>query len=99
MPSRFEPCGLNQLYSLRYGTPPIVHAVGGLHDTVIDLSDKNATGIKFHEPTPDKLTEAIYNSLNLYKHQNDLEAVRISGMEEDFSWKSSLSEYDRLYRA
>ena len=98
MPSRFEPCGLNQLYSLRYGTPPIVHAVGGLHDTVTDLSDKNATGIKFHEPTPDKLSEAIYKSLNLYKHQKDLEDVRISGMEGDFSWQSSLSEYDLLYK-
>ncbi|MAY06730.1 MAG: hypothetical protein CMO72_06170 [Verrucomicrobiales bacterium] len=98
MPSRFEPCGLNQLYSLRYGTPPIVHAVGGLHDTVIDLSDKNATGIKFYEPTSDKLSEAIHDSLNLYKEQKALEALRISAMEQDFSWQRPLLEYDRLYK-
>ena len=98
MPSRFEPCGLNQLYSLRYGTPPIVHAVGGLHDTVIDFSDKKATGIKFYEPTSCKLSEAIHNSLNLYKDQKALEALRISAMEQDFSWQRSLPEYYRLYK-
>ena len=98
MPSRFEPCGLNQLYSLRYGTPPIVHAVGGLHDTVKNLPDKNATGIKFFEPTSDKLSEAINISLNFYKDKKALKALRISGMEEDFSWERSLEEYHRLYK-
>ncbi len=97
MPSRFEPCGLNQLYSLRYGTPPIVHAVGGLNDSVKDLSEKGATGIKFSEPTPNKLLEAINSSLSLYRHQKDLDALRITGMTQDFSWQNSLIEYYRLY--
>ena len=97
MPSRFEPCGLNQLYSLRYGTPPIVHGVGGLEDTVTDISEMDATGFKFYEPTPDKLLEAINNSLNIYHDRKHFDSLRVRGMEQDFSWKNSLLKYNRLY--
>ncbi len=103
MPSRFEPCGLNQLYSLRYGTPPIVHRTGGLADTVIPATDEHlragrATGFVFNEPRPEALFAAIDQARRLYR--TDPPAWRrliLTGMAQDFSWTQSAQRYLRLY--
>jgi len=94
MPSRYEPCGLSQLYSLRYGTVPIVRATGGLEDTVDEL-----TGFKFVEYTPEALLEAIREALAAWSDQPRwLERMR-RGMAQDFSWDAAAGEYQRLYHS
>lgn len=100
MPSRYEPCGLNQMYSLRYGTIPIVHATGGLADTVIDESENpdQATGIKFFEATTKELHRAITRALELFKDAKRLQQMRIRGMHQDFSWRRAAETYAALYR-
>jgi starch synthase len=95
MPSRFEPCGLNQLYSLRYGTVPIVHATGGLKDTVED----GVTGFVFHEPTTHALWLAIERALHAYADAKTWQRMMRAGMNRDFSWEKSAREYAALYRA
>jgi starch synthase len=103
MPSRFEPCGLNQIYSLRYGTPPIAHRTGGLSDTVVHatparLAEGTATGFLFDEPRPDALLEAIEQARRLYR--DDPAAWRrlaTTGMRQDFSWEASARQYLQLY--
>jgi starch synthase len=99
MPSRFEPCGLNQLYSLRYGTIPIVHATGGLDDSVTDILEDlaKADGIKFHEFSPRALAKAIRKALALYQHPEVLRHYRRNAMTADFSWERACLEYIRLY--
>ncbi|MGQ9658654.1 MAG: glycogen synthase GlgA [Thermochromatium sp.] len=103
MPSRFEPCGLNQLYSLRYGTPPIVHRTGGLADTVVPatpehLAQGTATGFVFDEPTPAALLGAVRRAMQLYRDDPDgWRRLVITGMSQDFSWKSSARRYLDLY--
>ena len=104
MPSRFEPCGLNQLYSLRYGTVPIVHRVGGLADTVVDSNPANlgtdtATGVVFDEPTPAALVAAVERALALYRQPAVWRAIQRAGMRQDFSWRHSAAEYLKLYGA
>ena len=101
MPSRFEPCGLNQLYSLRYGSVPIVRATGGLENSIIDLqpSIDIATGIKFVEPSPTALSQALDIALELYHDKSRLYKVRDNGMRADFSWDRTIIEYDRLYKS
>ncbi|HME90166.1 MAG TPA: glycosyltransferase, partial [Myxococcaceae bacterium] len=99
MPSRFEPCGLNQMYSLRYGTIPIVRATGGLDDTVQDLSAPDATGIKFQPYSPSALAAAIHRALELYRNPARLDEVRLRGMRRDFSWTKSAAQYEALYRS
>jgi len=94
MPSRFEPCGLNQLYSLRYGTIPIVHATGGLKDTVED----GVTGFVFHEPTAHALWVAIERALHAYADAKIWQRMLRAGMNRDFSWEKSAREYAALYR-
>jgi starch synthase len=94
MPSRYEPCGLSQLYSLRYGTVPIVRATGGLEDTV----DEH-TGFKFIEYTPEALLEAIRQALEAWSDRPGwLERMRL-GMAKDFSWDAAAVQYQRLYRS
>jgi len=93
MPSRFEPCGLNQMYSLRYGTVPVVHATGGLKDTVED----NITGFVFHAPTPHGLWLAIERALAAYADKPAWKHIMQAGMTRDFSWERSAREYQRLY--
>jgi len=99
MPSRFEPCGLSQLYALRYGTIPIVRAVGGLADTVIDVTEnpQRGTGISFQAPTAVTLTTAIRRALGLYRKPKIWAALRRRAMEQDFSWGRSARTYARLY--
>jgi len=94
MPSRYEPCGLSQLYSLRYATVPIVRATGGLEDTVDEL-----TGFKFIEYTPEALLEAIREALVAWSDRPGwLERMR-RGMAKDFSWDAAAVQYQRLYRS
>jgi starch synthase len=103
MPSRFEPCGLNQMYSLRYGTIPIVNKVGGLGDTVVDtvpqtINDKSATGIVFDGAFSGTLLEAIKRALMLYDQTETWKQLQVSGMRQDFSWKHSALQYIDLYK-
>jgi len=99
MPSRYEPCGLSQMYSLRYGTIPIVRATGGLQDSVEDLSSPEGTGVKFTEYSALALGTAIARGIELYRHPRELSAVRRRGMAKDFSWTASARRYEALYRS
>lgn len=103
MPSRFEPCGLNQIYSLRYGTVPVVRRTGGLADTVVHtdaatLADRTATGFVFDHATPAALSQAIVQALALYRRPEDWRQVMQTGMRRDFSWEQSARQYQALYR-
>lgn len=102
MPSRFEPCGLNQMYSQRYGTVPIVRCVGGLADTVEDANTVNlatgkASGVVFQESSADALLQAIHRALDLYNNKPQWTKVQKTGMLKDFSWKQSAKKYLELY--
>ena len=99
MPSRFEPCGLNQLYSLRYGTVPVVRATGGLDDSVMDILENRdlATGIKFEEASARALAHAIRKALAVYRERPLLDHLRRNGMKADFSWDRQANEYATLY--
>jgi starch synthase len=99
MPSRFEPCGLNQMYSLRYGTVPVVRAVGGLADTVTDYAPgrKSATGFVFEPYTPAALLEALKRALALYPDRKKWQALQVTGMKQDHSWDRSAREYVKIY--
>ncbi len=99
MPSLYEPCGLNQMYSLLYGAVPIVRAVGGLDDTVIDVSQPEGNGIKFGPFTSEALEEAIGRALALYRDPQRLADVRQRGMRSDFSWDRSARRYLEVYEA
>jgi len=100
MPSHFEPCGLNQMYSLRYGTIPIVRAVGGLDDSVVDYttSAEQADGIKFREYTAVALAKAIRKALALYEKPELFRHYRRNAMSADFSWERTVEDYLRVYR-
>jgi starch synthase len=103
MPSRFEPCGLNQMYSLRYGTVPIVRATGGLADTVTDaddnaLGDGRATGFLIHESTADALLNAVRRALWLANERPEQwRALQLKGMSLDLSWQASARRYEEFY--
>jgi starch synthase len=103
MPSRFEPCGLSQLYALRYGTVPIVRRTGGLSDTVVDATEANlrqgrATGFAFEEATPAALLATIRRALTFYGQRSQWRQLALTGMEQDFSWHTSAKAYLELYR-
>ena len=102
MPSRFEPCGLNQMYSQRYGTIPVVRETGGLADTVEDamprsLANNTASGISFKEATPGALLEAVKRAMLLYNDKKTWKKIQTTAMEKDFSWKNSAEQYLTLY--
>jgi starch synthase len=102
MPSRFEPCGLNQMYSQRYGTPPIVHATGGLVDSVVDCTsqtqgDGTATGFKFFAPDAEALMGAIERCAAAYGDAAVWRGLQQNGMARDFSWNRAAREYGALY--
>ena len=102
MPSRFEPSGLNQMYSQRYGTPPIVHATGGLVDSVVDctsqtLADRTATGFKFFTPNADALMSAIKRCGAAYGDARIWRQLQRNGMARDFSWNRPAREYAAIY--
>lgn len=99
MPSRFEPCGLNQIYSLRYGTVPIVRATGGLDDTVepYDPAAGKGNGFKFSPYTREALIEKVREALGIYGRAPHWQAIRRNGMSCDFSWERAAHEYERVY--
>jgi len=101
MPSRYEPCGLNQIYSLRYGTVPVVRATGGLDDTIQNFIPKTqqGTGFKFEEYGGAALLECLRTALGTYGDAKSWQAVRANGMAKDFSWKTSAASYVTLYEA
>ena len=103
MPSRFEPCGLNQMYSLRYGTPPVVRRTGGLADSVIATDDihlqkKISTGFVFEEATANALLKTIDRALYYYAQPGIWKQIMQTGMQQDFSWRRSADAYLALYR-
>jgi starch synthase len=100
MPSKFEPCGLNQMYSLRYGTVPIVSAVGGLDDTVqnFDVVSGSGNGFKFGEYRADKFLEKIYEALFAYYDKDAWHRLQRNGMTVDNSWQNAARKYVQLYR-
>jgi starch synthase len=105
MPSRFEPCGLNQLYAMRYGTVPVVHAVGGLRDTVLDPGDEalargEGTGFRFDHPTSQGLRWALARAVRMFRDAPEAWAtLRAAGMGRDSSWRASADAYLDLYQA
>jgi starch synthase len=99
MPSRVEPCGLNQLYSLRYGTLPMVRNTGGLHDTVIDFGDEGGYGIRYNNATVEDICSAVSRALVLYDNPGRMQTLRKLMMALDFSWDRSAAEYITLYES
>jgi len=99
MPSRYEPCGLNQIYSLKYGTVPIVRATGGLDDTIEpwDARTGKGTGFKFTEYNGEALLETIKAALQAYRDQTSWQVLMRNGMSKDFSWSASAREYGKIY--
>ncbi|HLR37590.1 MAG TPA: glycogen/starch synthase [Chitinophagaceae bacterium] len=97
MPSRVEPCGLNQLYSLCYGSIPIVSSVGGLKDTVVDFGDKGGYGIRFLWVEPWDISRAIIRGKELFKNHQKMYALRKRMMKIDCSWTKAVKEYSNLY--
>lgn len=100
MPSRYEPCGLNQLYSLKYGTPPVVRATGGLADTIKDVDETtgSGTGFVFEKYDPEEMLGALKRAVSMYSRKRSWRAIMKAGMNQDFSWKSSAAGYTELYR-
>lgn len=99
MPSRYEPCGLNQIYSLKYGTIPVVRATGGLDDTIIpfDPLTGKGTGFKFNRYQADQLWAVLQEALAVYQNQNQWRHLMKNAMAQDFSWTASAREYIKLY--
>jgi starch synthase len=99
MPSKFEPCGLNQMYSLRYGTVPIVRAVGGLDDTVQnwDAVSQTGNGFKFRRFRADRLLEKIYEARFAYEDKTAWAKIQRNGMSVDNSWENAARNYVELY--
>jgi starch synthase len=103
MPSRYEPCGLNQMYSLKYGTVPIARRTGGLADTVVDATPSataagTATGVVFEPYTAAALVEAVERALARYADRTAWHRLMLNGMRQDFSWDRAAQEYVRIYR-
>ncbi|MBK8162654.1 MAG: glycogen synthase GlgA [Gammaproteobacteria bacterium] len=103
MPSRYEPCGLNQIYSLRYGTVPVVHRTGGLANTVIDATEEtlrrgSATGFIFDEPTPAALLAALDRALACYRQPRAWKRLAYVAMQQEFGWRQSAHQYVELYQ-
>jgi starch synthase len=99
MPSRVEPCGLNQLYSLRYGTLPMVRSTGGLKDTVIDFGEKNGYGIRFNNTNVDDICMSVSRAVDVYDDKKQLQVLRKRMMALDFSWDVSAKQYIDLYNS
>jgi starch synthase len=98
MPSRVEPCGLNQLYSLRYGTIPMVRDTGGLHDTVVDMGDPDGFGIRFLHANEADIVYSIERAIAVYQDKNQMNKMIQTGMSLDHSWESVVSAYKNIYQ-
>ena len=99
MPSRVEPCGLNQLYAMRYGTVPVVRRTGGLRDTVIDIGEPGGYGISFNNASVGDITNGVYRAVELYEDQLRFDGIRRKLMELDFGWDVSAKQYIDLYKS
>ncbi|HMI79910.1 MAG TPA: glycogen synthase [Ferruginibacter sp.] len=99
MPSRVEPCGLNQMYAMRYGTVPIVRSTGGLKDTVIDFGEPKGYGIRFNNATVWDITYSIHRAVELYDDKEKLAEIREQMMQIDNSWEVSAGKYINLYNS
>jgi starch synthase len=101
MPSRWEPCGLNQLYSQAYGTPPVVRAVGGLDDSVVDFDERSrsGTGFKFEPYTDVALEATLRRALLTYGDREAFTGLQRRAMRQDFSWATPARRYERVYRS
>ena len=97
MPSRFEPCGLSQMYALRYGTPPVVRRTGGLADTVRDAATADGTGFVFDAARPEELLAALRRAESVYADPERWRGLQRRGMAEDFGWASAAAAYEDLY--
>lgn len=97
MPSRVEPCGLNQMYAMRYGTIPIVHAVGGLENSIRPITDPRPTGIKFKGLTVSNFKKTIDIACDIYDDQSRFKNIQNNAFQEDFSWEASSKNYLKLY--
>lgn len=98
MPSRVEPCGLNQLYALRYGTVPLVSATGGLKDTVIDINEPNGYGFLFEKASVEGAIAAIESAIRLFREEGRLLSIQQHIMRLDFSWEKSAAKYNAIYK-
>lgn len=99
MPSRYEPCGLNQMYSLRYGTIPIARKTGGLADSIIDIDDGNGTGFLFEQMSGSAIFTAVQRAVSLYhEDMKQISTIRKRGMAVDFSWINSAEDYMKVYK-
>ena len=99
MPSRVEPCGLNQLYAMRYGTVPVVRSTGGLKDTVVDMGEFNGYGIRFDNATEDDLVYSIGRGVSVYGDKKQLEKMRKFMMKIDNSWEATVEKYINVYQS
>lgn len=100
MPSKYEPCGLNQMYSLRYGTLPVAHRTGGLNDTITDISSagENGNGFLFDNVFSDEIVAAVSRAVDFYRDKSAMEEAMKNGMRADFSWGKSAHEYELIYK-
>ena len=98
MPSLYEPCGLNQMYSLRYGTPPLVRYTGGLADSVEPWDGSSGTGFVFRQFRADSFAQALQQALAAFADRAGWRRLVENGMRRDFSWERQSAEYVRLYR-
>jgi len=99
MPSRVEPCGLNQMYAMRYGTIPMVRNTGGLRDTVIDYGEKGGYGIRFNNAVVGDITQSIWRAVELYQTEEKIKEIRQRMMQIDFSWETSVKQYLDIYQS
>lgn len=99
MPSRVEPCGLNQMYSMRYGTVPIVRSTGGLQDTVVDMGEPEGFGIRFNHATAEDVNYSIGRAVSVYQDSTHMEWMRKHMMQIDHSWESTVDEYTNVYKS
>jgi len=98
MPSRYEPCGLTQMYALRFGTLPVATAVGGLRDTIVSWPDPQATGFTFSEPDADLFYRTILDALDLWSRPEEWRPMVVRAMRADYSWEKAAKNYIELYR-
>jgi starch synthase len=99
MPSRVEPCGLNQMYALRYGTIPIVHDLGGLRDSVIDFDGKDGCGFKFKNLNLGEILHATHRAKECYYNQSQFKSIRANALKMDYSWENSANQYLAIYKS
>jgi starch synthase len=98
MPSVFEPSGLNQMYSMRYGTPPVAHRTGGLADSIQQWDGVSGTGFLFEPHTHEAFAAALEDALAAYEDRESWRRLVTNGMQQDFSWASRAQEYRAVYR-